>query len=118
MEDLEFRGLESRQRNTKIENSTLETFYPKLYEDHIKARVKQEEMLFEQGLDLSRTAPAKFEFKPSHLQPQKHLKTSMPLLRTLTADIPEVILRARACSTIVPQPRLNQYTNRPSQIQV
>lgn len=45
VEDMEFRGIESRQRNSKAENTTLETIYPKLYKDHIESRVKKEELL-------------------------------------------------------------------------
>ena len=115
---MEYRCLESRQRNTKIENNTLETFYPKLYQDHIKTRVQQDKVLYDQGLDLGRTAPAQFEYKPSPLEPQKALKCNMAALKNLTAEIPEDILRAKACSTIVPQPRLNQYTQRATQISV
>ena len=47
VEDLEGRGLESRQRTTMIENKTLETLYPKLYRDYIETRVKQDEQLRE-----------------------------------------------------------------------
>ena len=44
VEDLESRGsTESRQRNTMIENKTLETLYPRLYRDHIETRVKNDE---------------------------------------------------------------------------
>ena len=45
VEDMEFRGIESRSRNSKAENTTLETIYPKLYKDHIESRVKKEELL-------------------------------------------------------------------------
>ena len=47
VEDLEGRGIESRQRTTMIENKTLETLYPKLYRDYIETRVKQDELLRE-----------------------------------------------------------------------
>ena len=114
VEDLENRGIESRQRQTKIENKTLETIYPKLYRDYIEARVKRDELLHDQGLDLGRTGTAEFEYVPQHLDPQKALKCSVtPSLGTLTAEIPEDVIRAKASFVSVPQPRYNQYTNRP-----
>ena len=86
-----------------IENKTLETLYPKLYRDYIETRVKQDEQLRDQGLNLSRTGPAQFEYNPCHMEPQKSLKTSMPSLSgTLTTEIPDDVLRARACYTHVP----------------
>ena len=86
-----------------IENKTLETLYPKLYRDYIETRVKQDEQLRDQGLNLSRTGPAQFEYSPCHMEPQKSLKTSMPSLSgTLTTEIPDDVLRARACYTHVP----------------
>lgn len=42
---MENRGIESRQRQTRIENKTLETIYPKLYRDYIETRVKKDELL-------------------------------------------------------------------------
>ncbi len=39
-------------------------FYPKLYRDYIETRVKKDELLHDQGLDLGRTGPAHFEHDP------------------------------------------------------
>ena len=106
IEDLEARGIESRLRQTRIENKTLETIYPKLYRDHIENKVKQDELLHSQGLDLGRTGPAHFEFDPQHLDPQKQLKCQVSL-GTITAEIPEDVMRARNSYVGVPQPRSN-----------
>ena len=61
---MEARGIESRQRQTRLENTTFETIYPKLYRDYIETRVKKDELLHDQGLDLGRTGPAHFEHDP------------------------------------------------------
>lgn len=45
-----------------IENKTLETIYPKLYRDFVESRVKKDEYLISQGLDLGRTGAAHFEY--------------------------------------------------------
>lgn len=85
-----------------IENKTIETLHPRLYRDHIETRVKQDELLQEQGLDLGRTGVSTFEFAPTPLNPQTALKTTRLPLSAFSGEIPEDILRAKACSTIVP----------------
>lgn len=62
VEDLENRGIESRQKTNYIDNRTLEQIYPKLYRDYIEARVKKDEFLHSRGLDLGRTGAATFEY--------------------------------------------------------
>lgn len=52
-----------------IENKTLETIYPKLYKDFVETRVKRDELLNSQGIDLGRTGAATFEFNRNHLYP-------------------------------------------------
>ena len=77
VEDRERRMIEGRQRQTKIENQTLKTIYPKLYADYIEARVKHDEELQSNGLDLGRTGSAQFEHLNEHLEPQKALKCNV-----------------------------------------
>lgn len=61
---MESRVIESRSLQTQVENSMMETIYPKLYREYIETRVKKEELLHDQGLDLGRTGPAHFEHDP------------------------------------------------------
>lgn len=107
--------IETRQKETKLENKTIEAIYHKLYYEVIDQKVKQDQNLHEQGLDLGKTGPANFDYKPSHLDPQMTLKckTDGTLGDYMVHDIPEDIIRARHSSTGVPAPRCNQYTNRP-----
>ena len=107
IEDMENRGIESRQRSIQIDNMTLKALFGKLYSEYVEARVSKDKLLHDQGLDLGRTGPAQFEYDPSLLEPQKPLKCTMASLGTLTAEIPEDVIRAKHCYVNVPQPRVN-----------
>ena len=65
--------METRQKETKVENKTIEALYHKLYYEVIDQRVKQDELLAEQGLDFGKTGQvAFFELnRQPHLYPQK-----------------------------------------------
>ena len=95
----------------------METVFPKFYKEKIEQRVKQEEILNQQGIELGRTGPTKLEYAPPHLYPQQGIvKYSMASLGQVAAEIPEDVLRAKYNYVRVPQPRFNQYTSQPTPI--
>lgn len=71
VEEMEIRGIKDHAEQTAREHADLEAGFPKFYKEKIEARVKQEEILDQQGIELGRTGPTKLEYAPPHLYPQQ-----------------------------------------------
>ena len=75
VEEMENKVLKDHAEKTAREHAALEAGFPKFYKEKIEARVKQEEVLNQQGIELGRTGPAKLEYAPPHLYPQQGVVT-------------------------------------------